>query len=200
MDYWESKELAYVEKPKALKEWASAVKALEDGTQIFIMRKGGIVEETRDFQVESNDFFLYPTYEHQRKELLKDNYRHVIDETLVGWSAQDEQVTIRSYARMIEDIEISDGDLLNRLYPFHIWTENFTDERLKWKRKNPLHLMLLRVYKLAEPLHIPIEQAYIGCKSWIELGAETPPESSLVPVLSDEEFAAQVAEIKRTLS
>ena len=70
-------------KPKALKEWASAVKALEDGTQIFIMRKGGIVEETRDFQVESTDFFLYPTYEHQRKELLKEDYRGVIDETLV---------------------------------------------------------------------------------------------------------------------
>ncbi|BFT70257.1 DUF1802 family protein [Paenibacillus sp. P36] len=189
-----------MEKPKALKEWASAIKALEDGTQIFIMRKGGIVEETRDFQVESNDFFLYPTYEHQRKELLKENYRNVIDETLALWSAQDDQVTIRSYARMIEDIEISDGELLNKLYPYHIWTENFTEERLKWKRKNPLHLMLLRVYKLAEPLHIPIEEAYIGCKSWIALGAETPPESSLVPVLSDEDFAAQVAEIKQTLS
>ena len=71
-------------KAKALKEWASAVKALENGSQIFIMRKGGIVEETRDFQVESNDFFLYPTYEHQRKELLKEQYRGVIDETLSG--------------------------------------------------------------------------------------------------------------------
>ncbi|NOV01383.1 DUF1802 family protein [Paenibacillus planticolens] len=189
-----------MDKPKALKEWASAVKALEDGTQIFIMRKGGIVEETRDFQVVSNDFFLYPTYEHQRKELLKENFREVMDETLAGWSAQDEHVKISSYARMVEDIEISDGELLNKLYPFHIWTENFTEERLKWKRKNPLHLMLLRVYKLAEPLHIPIEKAYIGCKSWIELGAETPHESALIPVMSDEEFAAQIAEIKHALS
>lgn len=123
-----------MDKPKALKEWASAIKALEDGTQIFIMRKGVLLKKREIFK--SNPMiFLYPTYEHQRKELLKESYRHVIDETLVGWSAQDDQVTIRSYARMIEDIEISDGELLNKLYPYHIWTENFTDERLKWKRK-----------------------------------------------------------------
>lgn len=187
-------------KPKALKEWASAVKALEDGTQIFIMRKGGIVEETKDFQVESTDFFLYPTYEHQRKELLKEDYRGVIDESLIGWSAEETDVTISSFARMVEDIEVSDQDMLNKLYPYHIWTENFTEERLKWKRKNPLHIMLLRVYALVQPLQIPIEQAYIGCKSWIELGTAIPEESSLVPVLSDEAFAARVAEIKHTLA
>ena len=59
-------------KPIALKEWAAAIKALENGTQIFIMRKGGIIEETRDFRVQSEAFYLYPTYEHQRKELLKE--------------------------------------------------------------------------------------------------------------------------------
>ncbi|KRE57539.1 DUF1802 family protein [Paenibacillus sp. Soil750] len=185
---------------KALKEWASAVKALEAGSQIFIMRKGGIVEETRDFQVESNDFFLYPTYEHQRKELLKEQYRGIIDETLVNWSTQDTHVTINSFARMVEDIEVSDQEKLNQLFPFHIWTENFTEERLKWKRKNPLHIMILRVYTLKEPIQIEIEQAYIGCKSWIQLQALVPDDSGMTPVLNEEEFNAQVAEIKRTLA
>lgn len=184
----------------ALKEWASAVKALEAGSQVFIMRKGGIVEETRDFQVESNDFFLYPTYEHQRKELLKEQYRGIIDDTLVNWRAEDTQVTITSFARMVEDIEVSDQAQLNRLFPFHIWTENFTDERLKWKRKNPLHIMILRVYKLNQPLQIEIEQAYIGCKSWIQLGVSLPDDSAMTPVLNEEEFNAQVAEIKCTLA
>ncbi|OPH46860.1 hypothetical protein BC351_13065 [Paenibacillus ferrarius] len=187
-------------KPKALKEWASAVEALETGKQIFIMRKGGIAEETRDFQVESNDFFLYPTYEHQRKELLKEAYRGVIDETLVGWSAEDTHIRLTAFARMIEDIEVSDQEQLNKLLPFHIWTENFTDERLKWKRKNPLHIMLLRVYQLEQPLLIPIEQAYIGCKSWIELQADFPSDASMVPVIGDEEFARQAAEIKQALA
>ncbi|TXK75847.1 DUF1802 family protein [Paenibacillus sp. N3.4] len=186
-------------KPKALKEWASAVQALEEGKQIFIMRKGGIVEETKDFQVESNDFFLYPTYEHQRKQLLKETYQEMIDQSLEGWTSTDTQVTIRSYAQMVEDIEISDQEQLNTLYPFHIWTESFTEERLKWKRKNPLHVMLLRVYKLAHPLEIPIEEAYIGCKSWIEIHAQTPTDAALIPVLSDEEFHLQADEIRKAL-
>ena len=66
----------------------------------------------------------------------------------LSWSAEDTQVTINSFARMVEDIEVSDQEKLNQLFPFHIWTENFTEERLKWKRKNPLHIMLLRVYTL----------------------------------------------------
>ncbi|MGG1519560.1 DUF1802 family protein [Paenibacillus oryzisoli] len=184
----------------ALKEWASAIKALEAGKQIFIMRKGGIIEETRDFQVQSHDFLLYPTYEHQRRELLKEAYRGVIDETLANWSAEDTHVTITSYARLIEDIEIMEQERLNQLFPFHIWTENFTEERLKWKRKNPLHIMLLRVYRLKQPITIPIEQAYMGCKSWIQLGNEAPGDDGLEPVLNDEQFAAQLAEIKRVLT
>ncbi|WNR43401.1 DUF1802 family protein [Paenibacillus roseipurpureus] len=185
---------------KALKEWASAVKALEAGSQIFIMRKGGIIEETRDFQVVSDDFFLYPTYEHQRKALLKEPFSGLIDETLEGWSAEDTHVTIRSFARVVEDIEVSDQEQLNHLFPFHIWTENFTEERLKWKRKNPLHIMILRVYTLHEPIQIPIEQAYIGCKSWIELGIPVPEESAMAAVLNEDEFTERIAEIKRTLA
>lgn len=38
----------------ALKEWASAIKALETGRQIMVMRKGGIVEETRHFEPEKS--------------------------------------------------------------------------------------------------------------------------------------------------
>jgi hypothetical protein len=186
-------------KPIALKEWASAVKALADGSQIFIMRKGGIVEETRDFQVESDAFFLYPTYEHQRKELLKEEYRGFIDDSLSGWNPENPNVTISIYAKLVEDIETSDQEQLNKLYPFHIWTETFTEERLKWKRKNPLHIMLLRVYLLDSPLDIGIEQAYLGCKSWIQIQADALTSRKMKPVLNDEEFAAKVAEVKQSL-
>ncbi|MEW9698260.1 DUF1802 family protein [Paenibacillus sp. SI8] len=187
-------------KPIALKEWASAVKALADGAQTFIMRKGGIVEETRDFEVQSEAFFLYPTYEHQRKELLKLSYQSVIDESLAGWNPENPNVEVYLYAKLVEDIEIIDQDQLNKLYPYHIWTENFTEERLKWKRKNPLHIMVLRVYKLDSPLTIPIEQAYLGCKSWIEIQADLPAQLEMTPVLDDEEFAQQIAQIKQSLT
>ncbi len=53
---------------KALKEWAVTVKALNEGKQIILICKGGIREEKREFQIDDKEFFLYPTYEHQKSE------------------------------------------------------------------------------------------------------------------------------------
>lgn len=185
-------------KPIALKEWAVAVEALREGKQILIMRKGGIVEETRDFQVESHDFYLYPTYEHQKKELIKEAYAQDLDRTLVGWSPENTTVHLTTYAEVAEDIEVLDQEELNKLAGFHIWTDRFAEERLHWKKKNPLHVLLLRVYELEQPVEIKIAPEYLGCKSWVSI-AEPLPETSRKPVLSDAEFAAQVQEIKNAL-
>ena len=48
----------------ALKEWAITVEALASGTQIMLMRKGGIHEENKDFRIIHDEFLLYQTYEH----------------------------------------------------------------------------------------------------------------------------------------
>ena len=55
----------------ALKEWAVTVQALAKGGQVLLLRKGGIHEEGKDFRVIHPEFLLYPTYEHQREDLLK---------------------------------------------------------------------------------------------------------------------------------
>ena len=55
----------------ALKEWAVAVKSLGRGEQVIILRKGGIHREDRDFRLVHPLFLLYPTYEHQKAELIK---------------------------------------------------------------------------------------------------------------------------------
>lgn len=183
----------------ALKEWASAIKALREGKQILVLRKGGIVEETRDFQVESHHFYLYPTYEHQKRELLKETEQHAVDETLAGWFPDAAEVELTAYADVAEDIEVLDQEQLDRLSGFHIWTDTFAEERLKWKKKNPLHVLLLRVYQLEEPVSAPIRPDYLGCKSWVEI-ADPLPEVKKTPVLTDEEFARQCAAIKSALA
>lgn len=185
-------------KPAALKEWAVTIKALLEGKQILIMRKGGIVEETRDFQLENQSFYLYPTYEHQKKELMKEEHQAAIDETLKGWSAEVKDVAVEAYAEVAEDIEVHDQEELNRLSGLHVWTDRFAEERLKWKRKNPLHVLLLRVYRLESPLRIPILEDYLGCKSWIRIGTELPAVAKS-PVLDGEAFALQREAIHRAL-
>jgi hypothetical protein len=184
----------------ALKEWAVAINALEAGEQIVILRKGGIIEETRDFQLESNAFLLYPTYEHQKKELLKTAYQPRLDQILKEFNPQATSVKMTSYAKVTADIEVNTQEELNRLFPKHIWTEHFAEERLRWKRNKPLHVLILRVYTLEEPLEIPVMAEYNGCKSWIRLQAELPESIALKPVLSEEEFTIQSAQIKDLLS
>jgi hypothetical protein len=185
--------------PIALKEWAVAIEALRSGRQILIMRKGGIREETRDFQVESDSFYLFPTYEHQKKQLIKPLYQHELDKTLEGWSAGDQEVTLSCYAELAEDILIDSQEQLAKLADQHLWTEAFAEERLRWKRTQPLHLMLLRVYELNTPVRLPILASYNGCKSWIQLESEALSQAERKPVLDDAAFQAAAEQVKSAL-
>jgi hypothetical protein len=182
----------------ALKEWAVAVKALTDGKQIMVLRKGGIAEETRDFRLKSPRFYLLPAYEHQKPELLKEAYRDDLREVLASRAPESPTVEIAAYAEAADDIEIHDQETVDLLANYHIWTDTFTEERLKWKRKLPLHLLLLRVYKLEQPVSLPMRDAYTGCKSWVDL-ERFPADAAARPVLSDEAFARQAEEIRRAI-
>ncbi|OBZ13399.1 hypothetical protein A7975_11135 [Bacillus sp. FJAT-26390] len=187
------------EQPVALKEWAVSVKALAEGQQIIIMRKGGIIEETRDFQLMSPKFYLMPAYEHQKKHLLKEQYAGEMDKTLADWSLDMKAIKLESYAEVAEDIEVTDQETLDRLRDLHIWTDTFAEERLRWKRTKPLHVLLLRVYRLESPIEIPMRPAYNGCKSWVRLEDEfTAPE--MIPVMESAKFEAEVQKIKQALA
>ncbi|QJC53132.1 DUF1802 family protein [Paenibacillus albicereus] len=187
------------EGPAALKEWAATVRALEQGRQIVVLRKGGIAEETRRFRLETPDFYLMPAYEHQRRELLKPEAQGLLDEVLGEWDGPEAgSITISSRAHAAEDILVTDPDALLRIRDLHIWTDSFAEERLRWKKREPLHVLLLRVYRLTEPIRLPMDPAFTGCKSWIAAG---PPMAGdlAVPAMSDAEFARRSDEIRRRL-
>jgi len=61
--------------PIAFKEWAVTVRALAEGEQLLTLRKGGIRETHKHFRVEHDRFFLYPTFDHQRNDLVRASHR-----------------------------------------------------------------------------------------------------------------------------
>src|ERR671932_1457269 len=61
--------------PIAFKEWAVTVRALAEGEQLVTLRKGGIREENRHFEIEHDRFFLYPTFDHQQGNLVRESHR-----------------------------------------------------------------------------------------------------------------------------
>ena len=50
----------------AFKEWAVICRALAEGRQSLILRKGGIAEAGGQFRPEHDRFLLYPTYFHEQ--------------------------------------------------------------------------------------------------------------------------------------
>ncbi len=179
----------------ALREWAVAVEALASGRQVIVLRKGGIAEETKEFMVESPSFYLFPSYEHQKPHLMKEESREAVVRTQEEASAHPDTVKIAYYAEVEHDLEVTDEETLGRLDKLHVWTQDYAAERLKWKKTKPLHVLVLRVYVLEEPVWLPVDDSYGGCKSWLRI--PSIHTSAMRPVLSDDKFAAKAEEALR---
>ena len=182
---------------QALKEWATAVDALAAGKTIMLLRKGGIKEEGNGFKVAYNRVLLYPTFEHQRPELLKADYATRVQPVESGW--HPETIRIGSWAEITDIFQVSEAETVAALLPYHIWNEEFASTRLKWKPRQPLYVLLLRTYKLPGVREIQYLPEYGGCKSWIDL-AEPISIAFSVPVLDDAIYTQQVGEIRSIVS
>jgi hypothetical protein len=181
----------------ALKEWAVSVEALSQGEQILLLRKGGIHEDGKDFRVIHSEFLLYPTYEHQKAELLQPAHRPAL-QALLERPRETDKITFTHFAKAEEVLEISDQGKVDDLEPHHIWTTAYAQSRLHWKPMLPLSVMLLRTYRLEASVTVPWLQEYAGCTSWVEIITDVPL-GRLEPVLGDAEFRQKVDQIKGSL-
>jgi hypothetical protein len=167
----------------ALKEWAVAVRTLERGETALVVRKGGIREKA--FAVPRTRFLLLPGYEHQRPELLKPEYRPLMDE--IPNLTDEGPLRFSSFVEVAGAYEVSEAEDLAALDPHHMWTSEYAESRFRWRPKKPLTVLVLRTYLLPETVELPYREAYGGCKSWIELAEPLPVEGAR-PALADEGF------------
>lgn len=174
----------------ALKEWAVVCQALAEGKQIFLLRKGGIQE--KEF-TPNEEFLLYPTLEHQSREEIKPGY----EELFRRYPSFDEEeyIPLSHYAKVVKDIPVSSREKLDALFPHHIWKASYIDKRWEYKPEKPLHLLMLRVYRLPKGRLHDFEPRYAGCKSWVEL-SETISTEKAIPVLTDTEFQRKLSDLK----
>jgi len=166
-----------------LKEWAVAVRALERGETALVVRKGGIREKA--FAVAERRFLLLPGYEHQRPDLLKPEYRELLKE--IPQLTDEGPLRFTSFAEVKGAYEVSEPESLEAIDPYHMWTSEYAESRLRWRPKKPLTVLVLRTYLLPGPVELPYGEAYAGCRSWIELDEPVSTEGSR-PVLEDASF------------
>ena len=172
----------------SLKEWAVAVEALERGETALVVRKGGIREKA--FAVPQARFLFFKSYEHQNPEQLKPLYHDLLRS--IPQRRDDGPVIFTSFAEVYGAYEVSEAAELEALDPFHIWTPEYAESRLKWRPKKPLTILVLRTYLLPEPVRFKYRAEYGGCKSWIEL--ERPvPTAGARPAFGDAAFEELVS-------
>jgi hypothetical protein len=176
----------------SLKEWAIAISALATGKTIMLLRKGGIREENKQFQVKHRQIWLYPTYEHQKPHLLKPEYSTQVTEVTSGWHPAT--VEIQSYAEITNILTIDSLETLQKLEPYQIWNQPMISDRFNWKPQQPLVILLLKVSNLPSAVTIPYDRSYGGCQSWIDLQKPISLHN-LKPVLSDEQYQQQANNI-----
>ena len=62
----------------------------------------------------------------------------------------------------------------------------------------PLSVLLVRVYKLQQPVSVPYLPEYGGCTSWVEVLSNVNL-GEIEPVLDDTEFQRRINDIKGNL-
>src|SRR5437773_4719352 len=109
----------------ALKEWNTVCRAIEQGRQILLLRKGGIYEAGGEFEVEHREFLLFPTYLHQNKAMLKPSEH----ESFEARSAEPAEVAISAACVVSDIIQLTSRAQIDAIDDEHVWTPPLIDMR-----------------------------------------------------------------------
>ncbi|HEV2719712.1 MAG TPA: DUF1802 family protein [Thermoanaerobaculia bacterium] len=163
----------------ALKEWASAIDALGRGTQVVLIRKGGIADPA--FGVEAQRFYLFPTNFHD------------------GGGEPPRVVSITHWCEAVRTWRVRDLEALYRLEPLVVFDRATLETRYRFRADQAVHVIGVRTYRLARPATVAMKDDYAGCRSWVSIDEEVDVDGS-VAVLSEVDLAARFAEIEALLA
>jgi hypothetical protein len=166
----------------AFKEWAVICRALAEGKQALIVRKGGIAETTGDFQVEHTRFWLFPTYVHQQTEGIRPEAQPLLEQAEADRPPP-------GIVRLTHFAEVTGIYHVHALIPalllthLHLWSDETVRKRFEYRTPG-LFVLPVRVYRAAALHELPDTAHYQGCRSWVELDRELSTTSA-VPVLPE---------------
>lgn len=174
----------------AFKEWALVCEALGRGDQSVILRKGGVSEGKRGFGFDHPEFHLFPTWYHGQLEKIR------IPGAVLP--VQDRERVSLSHTVTVEwSGRVPDLEAALRLEPLHVLDQSVIRERFVYDTDSGslggigIHVAFVRVFRIEPSLVLPMDKAFGGCRSWIELPENAP--SALVSVLSNEEHERRKA-------
>lgn len=182
----------------ALKEWATVLHAMARGEQLVLIRKGGLIEPGRGFELRAQTFVFYPTFEHQAVQYLAPPFRGYFEEA-VRRRAPEGHLRVELVGTAVSSVTSKDPAILERLTAYHIYNQEFLTQRLKWNPTQPLAIVVIRAFALATPQILPMNPQYAGCTSWVDLDRPVSLEGAR-PVLDEETFQQRLRELSPLLA
>lgn len=180
-----------------LKEWAVVCDLLLEGRTAVLLRKGGIHERGGPgvFSLEHPAFLLFPSWEHQKAEMIREPYRSRVEIT-----GEPEQLTFHGWGEVTKIWRVPDRGAMEAIEDLHVWTPAQIDMRFNYKPENPLYVVAVRAYRLASSVTAPNHWTYSGCKSWVPLKCDPVETEGSIPAVSRDVFEQWVRQLDAAMS
>lgn len=169
----------------ALKEWAVICRALAEGRQALLLRKGGIAETAGEFTLEHTRFWLYPTYTHQQRAGIRPEALPLL-QAAEAHPPPEGVVRLTHFGEVSGMYRVRDLTLALLLAHLHVWSDETVRSRFNYRHQG-LYVIPVRVFQAAKAFELPVTPHYQGCRSWVELEQPLPTDGAR-PVLSDADY------------
>jgi len=179
----------------AFKEWAVVCRALAQGRQSLILRKGGIAETGGAFQPEFPRFWLYPTAFHEHEDAIKPDAAPLFEAAVTGQPAPG-VIRLTHFVEVAAVHRVGEWQMVERLHDHHILTSAAVRKKFDY-REPGLFVLIIRAFAADVAHELTETPEFAGCKSWVHLGHELPTVGKAV--LGSEDFATLKLEIESRL-
>jgi hypothetical protein len=177
----------------AFKEWSLICKALLEGKQSLILRKGGIAEGKNGFAFEHDEFFLFPTHFHE--QLAKTCFP---EGTQNPEANPNGKILIQGKAKIISKKILTNWDQVCALEPFHFWKRETIRERFEYDKVHCIHLAVIQTEQFNPVWELDDKPSFGGCRSWVQF-PELPNHIHSNPVLSNQQLQHIMQKIEEAL-
>ncbi|MFB6345629.1 MAG: DUF1802 family protein [bacterium] len=181
------------------KEWGAVIRALEEGDQTCIIRKGPKKED--QFDLSNRRFWLVPTYSHQKEDYIQPFYRDYLTESEEQQAeAGEDKVHVQCWVQAKTVIKITKNQRLNWVTDHTIYSPRCLQERFQLQPNEALHMLVVRAYQLSDPRRLDAPDGYDECtaqggESYVQLKQRIPLTRDN-PAISDEEFEERKTALK----
>ena len=177
----------------AFKEWEIVVDALGRAEQILLLRKGGLHEGRGGFRPEHQRFLLFPTRYHQQRECVVASAQARFGEMSHRRPVSAEMVRVEFGAELAEARRLETLAQAKALHGQHIWREEVIERRFDWGKDRGIHVLAVRVFRLAHAVELQMTTAYADCQSRIMLERDIATDGATT-VWHDLAFERKLAE------